>query len=879
MSLQPRHGERGLQLGIGVASPRTYIPFSQPNEDGNEECWTRSTLENRGIMYFRDMRVLQNSRNDSFEDSNDVNKLHQNDNMEEVTYPINNQKFWDSILGNQYPSKVIKDIKLQSNEELITVDNTGIADKFYVPSSLVSKIEKGEMSMTSDDGHRKTNKPIRIESSHNTRDFKAIDPTRKRQFALAEFLPIVDARLDKDATTLLITIEGSTQSNLSIQTLSTDRKTKLYECTFKPRIINLQSRIKHIEVPKPTNYLGKYPNLFAVITDSKLHIIRLDRIDESGIELTEFLPLEFLEFEQFPIVDIAFNPWDMMEMALVDSKGNWILAKLETHKRKPCTIKLKSDISGSIFDPTVTSPWHHIDWIDDHSSLVVLNRSKMVSINYVENWQLDIVEAKTWSELRDYKRINDNTALLLTSQEIILLDIQNNSFRRMISWKHNWDTNDPSIRMSYKLEEGNNYTHLIHVLIFSKLTLKVYGISIGYKENAWTVIACKPFLLSLDNVKSKHGINSIEFSTCSTEFASDKSEGDIVDNDDDEFAKDIVCVLGFIELNTLVQGFLSTKNSPNHLHLSSHINQPTYNDRSLEKICDAFDHSIPVPKADHQVENEYHMFQEFGYELSERLNKLLDSWKSRSDKYNLNIESLAYLDVCPSYFQSITEYVSLIEQLIAYYQNHNLVFSEVRLFIEQLIGENLGSWEDLFNRLVIAWDPVSTEAEHLSRTVIRDIALYLTLYQQQDTIKTSLDVISEELSDSMKSLLNSWDSDPTEEFNDVNATPITTFSQALSSQQFQVPTIKSSQQVNRKKRAAALSSAANGINSGTTRVSHRSASQPTQMMANSYTLPGSIPPAFSLSGSSRASQPLSAASQPEGHQRQRRKKKKVGGFN
>ncbi|CDO94667.1 unnamed protein product [Kluyveromyces dobzhanskii CBS 2104] len=859
MSLQSRHVDRGLQLGIGVVAPSTFVPFNKSNlERGSDARWALSSLKKRDRMYFSGMRILQ------YGDARDLQTRqsgHQLDkNSDEVMYPVDGQCFWDRLLQQQDQGSIMKDVHLRPSGEIVSLSITDATGNFFVPSSLVSKIAKGEISMTSDDGHRKQVRPIRESSSHTKKDFKAIDPTKKRQLAIAQLLPVVDARLDKEPTTLLINIKGPTDSDLSLQTLVYDQSSGLYEKHGTPTVISLFSRIKHIEIPSLSKHVGKYPNLFAVITNNKVHVIRLDRFQPDSIELTEFEPLEFRDFEQFPIVHVTFNPWNHMEMALIDSKGNWCIAKLETHKRQRCNVKLRREISGSIFDPTEISPWNHIEWQDDHTSLIILNRSRLTVVNLEQNWQQDIIQAKTWSELRDFKRITDNLFLLLTSKEIILMQVRDQHIDRLLSWKHEWDPLDPSIRTSFKICEDDEYGQLIHILLYSKLTVKVYGILFGYKENNWSVIASKPFLLSLGNIKSKDGLNTIEFPDVNLyAIPSDSDEGD-------ELSKDFLCVTGFVGSDTVVQGFLSTTESSNHIQLD--LEHPTcdYSLLFLNKISTLFNQNLPVAPADYRREHEYQMFQQYGYAISEKLNEQLELWKKKTDKCNLNIDSLGSLKTFSSYFQNVSEYASLIEQLITYYKEHDLTFSDTGVVMNQLWGEKLNSWEAFFNRLLVAWDIISPGAEDLCRLATEDMALSLISYQNEGEIKNTLAAVNSEISKSMKGILDVWDNDFSESQNNVQSTHSALFPTA-SSQLFQIPTVKSSQQAPAKNKPSPSS-----------KLSNMSVSQPTQPLTRTA-LPGNMAPAFSLGANLRSTQPMTTLSQPESGQRAKRKKKKVGGFN
>lgn len=849
MSLLPVHSEAGLQLGIGVKSPNVYLPFNKEGKDSNDK-WIHSMDVKRGALHLRDIQTLTQN---TLENASDSIAASFSDEPTVPSFPADREGVWNRIWDTSRSTKLLKDVDMEHSPTL-EHGAKAVTDRFYIPTSLVSNIAKAEMSMTSDDGHRNVSKSTRTSSSHTVKDFRAIDPTKKRQIAVAQILTTMDARLDKEPYTLLMSIRGKTESELSIQLLMANEDTNLFEIKGKATVINLNSRIKHIEIPALSKSLGKITNLFAVITNRSLHVIRLDKISIEVIDVTQFQPLEFMNFEQFPLVDIAFNPWNIMEFAVIDSKGNWSLGKLETHKKSPCVIKLLKSISGSIFDPTEISPWNHVEWANDHSTLVLLNRSKLVELNYLADWQMEIVEAKTWSELRDYKRIDDSLALLLTSKEIILLQTDEKGIHRLISWKHNWDFNDSSIRISFKVTAGVQREKSIYVVMFSKLTLKVYAICLRYEDKIW-IVDPDPSLLSVGHVRNKDGLNSVEFPDIESTGESDT---------------DIVCITGFIGSETVVQGFLSTIKCEKNLSQEETRKCSTYNRDSLLNFSKLFEKALPSKDPTHNPETEYQIFQEYGYQLSEHLNKEIEIWKGDSRIQKLHTGCLADFKQYPSYFENLTEYASLLSQLSSYYTEHEIEFHEKSFVNQHLVDEYVSDWDELFNKLVISWDSVSQDTEILSKGIIEDVSLYLTVFQHTKSLDQTLRTVNNELPQGLRNIFDSWDAD-IESHSTMIDSHIQSFPSSMNSQQFQIPTIKSSQSAKKKKRPTAAS-----------KFSNLPSSQPPasrSAVRQSQGLPANLAPAFSLGSQATSSQGIPTLSQADGSQRHKRKKKKVGGFN
>lgn len=180
------------------------------------------------------------------------------------------------------------------------------------------------------------------------------------------------------------------------------------------------------------------------------------------------------ELESFS--DVAFNPWNYYQFAIVDNKGKfaiWNIIKQQQYTWKKLTL-LASDCQPDIYDPMELSDWKRICWGKNMNTLLVLSRSSMheFEIDHILR-KNKLMTANTWSRIRDIYRVGTH-AFLLTSKELIWFDVGDCLTRKM-SWKLFLNDEDPSFRLSITTHNDS-----FICLIYSQISplLFIYNFSI-----------------------------------------------------------------------------------------------------------------------------------------------------------------------------------------------------------------------------------------------------------------------------------------------------------------------------------------------------------------------------------------------------------------
>lgn len=851
MTLIPKDEEIGLQLGTGIRASSIFLPFGSKND---EEKWNHPILKGKGrfrVKYFKPIQLLHQT------DDHNLNQDSANSSdLPMLPTIIGGDGFWQRIWYNNDQLRFIRGVEIEDSTTYSEKDTSAVEKAFYIPQSIISNITKEELYTTSDDGAKRSIDKKRAPTLHRNKGFFLVDPIIGKQFVLAMMKTSVDTRLDKEPTAILITVKGETQCNLLIQPVETDSMRYL-KANGTSLTINFNSRIKHIEIPDLEKGLGKDPNLFAVLTGTELNIVRFDRLDTSSISYTLFQPLKFSEFEQFAIADIAFNPWNLMEIAIIDTKGNWCIGRLEGHKRKPSLIKLLPYFSGSIFDPSELSLWSHIGWANDHKSLILLNRSKLLQLDYLSDWQQEVAEAKTWSEFRAYKRVDDQTAVLLSSKEIILLDTSGENVKKLLSWKHNWNPCDSSFGLNFnKICKDGKIT--LQIFLFSNFTPFLYEISLCYKGKSW-IISSEPTLIKIPTDEPRIGISGIEFlQKNSNEFAEEEH------SEEEHSEEELLCLVKFVNSEEILQGLISPCTNEELLASS----QPKFEDKLRCASAERETSSI-VSELTHTSQSDQKILQKYGYCLSERFNSVLEQWNRPEFGQFLKNGCLADFKIYPGGFENFSEYNSLLEQLINHYNSLGIDFVNVQILFPILLNEQHKNWTSFYNKMVKCWGELSIEPNEVTKTMLLDLSLELTAFQDSSSIYEVFDNTSNSLSNELGEVFSTWNDELDEHNLDLEPQRRGIFSMTpFPTQSSQIPMIRSSQLVGQN-RMTATSPSYNPVSASELGFHH----------SRNSNLPGNITPAFSLGSQPASSQSIPKLSQMEGSQRHRRKKKKIGGFN
>ncbi|KKK24937.1 hypothetical protein P175DRAFT_0452744 [Aspergillus ochraceoroseus IBT 24754] len=193
-----------------------------------------------------------------------------------------------------------------------------------------------------------------------------------------------------------------------------------------------------------------------------------------------------------PHADVAFNPWNQKQFAIIDEQGNWsIWALFNRHRRNRDNWIAECKGSGSL--PWVGvddvhemgasgrhDGWMAIEWVCDESHVVVCDRrcSMLYRIEgdrvYSTSIDLGFTRRSEW--ILDIRRSTSNTSqiFILTTYRIFWLDVAPDSIpvegnsrpslHPRLSWRHFRDSDDTTMQLtSFAMDED------FYLVLYSRL--------------------------------------------------------------------------------------------------------------------------------------------------------------------------------------------------------------------------------------------------------------------------------------------------------------------------------------------------------------------------------------------------------------------------
>lgn len=894
----PRKSPMGAQLGIGVRSSALYNSSDRRNKT-SQHRW-ENAYDDQLSGYLSQLRISSSRRmvdeltqnakkqsqdaiNDDYFVSDEADETDENDMDEEVTEHwrevLLSRLSWDSLSPVIPPNfQYLKDVEVR-REHMYDIKSKLNSAHEFVPGSLITDLARSDLVSTGQAGNQS-----------KTRSASSFDPTIGNLFITGEVQTIPDLRNNIQPRRIMVYSSGRANSILNIAVIDERKEIDSVSPDFDQirtsTSVEMMSRIKSIKLSNLSAMLGRKSDLIGVMTESALHMIKLENISSHHeIKMSLCEPIPFKEFGDFPFADFALNPWDLRQFAVVDVKGNFGLGQMPKALKTGSKCRMSHDNSGTIFDPEELSNWKRIEWSSSFTRLIVMDRSKLIELDFDKDWQLEVIQAKTWSRLLDYHRLDDDYGILLTSREIIVISTKQSrdQLTREVSWKHDLNPEDTTLKLCVQ-EVGFNEKKLLLVCITSRNYSQLYVHCFSLNKNDSIIqSAGNPVLLQVPHVKEGlKGIclydrvgddetedwtanhpPAIQLSMFLNENGSKKFWHYVVSNDR------VLMNQGESERSSNMGEGGSSKQSD---HLYSQADVPSV----VPQICQSV-LAAAISKAIPQSESE--LFQAYGYQMSEAINELLLTWVGPTDSLSHLHVPLQSLAAAPSDIRNLSEFTSLMQQLSDHYLDQGLKFTEFRTISSILLQEeDSGDLDILYSKLLQCWDLVTSNSERLTRGVIRD-AVVSALYFCKPSLYQEAEVkLKECLSDSYRDIVDSWTEDDIS--TDMTQSDLTAFSQSqlLQGSQSQIPTIKASQtRSSRKFKRRAI-----GLSSG--KISKLSDSQPSFNRDNmaappllsssqlSSTLPETMTPAFSLM------QSASGFSQSQSSQRSKRKKKRVGGF-
>lgn len=880
----------GSQLGVGVQGASLYWPQEDytPKKAGKPQ-WLRpiddtlpegaldlhivvkTLLCDTAIRYISDDKVLQESDND--DDLIDSDTDEDTDNQRNTSIVI------DPMIP-VVPKHVhfFKKVDV-GNDPMFSVNyDTPISLQDYIPSDLLRNLNDTLQEST--------------HSSKLRQDSLFWDPTVANRLDCEYIQTASDLRNYRDGTEIIAYASGKTDSVLNIAILARQNTLHLNRHN-NVTSIELHSPIKSVKIPRTSESIGRRSNLVGVITENSFQIFRIESIHSRTYDVivTSSEPLYFVDIDDIQVVDFSFNPWDLQQFAIVDIKGNWNIGRIpknfNNNNRK---LQLIDNLRGTIFDPEELSSWKRVEWFSQFQKILVFDRSKMVEIDFLNNWQTEVVQAKTWSNIRDYKRIDDKNGILLTSREIIIIGVSEaNDAVRRISWKHDLDPDDTTLRITIQKIKKSNHLLLV-AFVYSMRHKHIYIHAFSHrKTNSFQSLGHSTVLEIPGGTPT--GIETIS----TLDKVDDESLGEEDADDNVKFFVDFLiklkssseiyyCVLSNTQTfesseqeNPVIadhsEWTMLFNNAGNHEKdsISALVSQIKLKETELISRIQKL--------TEYENSHDEDMYlQDLGYHLSIATNRLLESWQKTRDECvrggSLSYSKLKNLVENPDSFASISEFSSLLDQFFQYYDDQDVTFIHFEKLLHLFLHEDVPGLDVFYNKLLQCWLLVSPQAELLAKEIVKDIIWSFARLEKPSLFEPIQKEISQSLSGHYQDIISSWDmddinEDESSEFNfdsQFSATPFNGRPPFNLISQSQIPTIKSSQSngLTRKKKILKTQS--------------QKAAPLSQSTQNLSVLPDSMTPAFTLMQPPSSQISFVNDSQTRNSQRAKKKKKRIRGF-
>ncbi|CAB4255087.1 similar to Saccharomyces cerevisiae YBL014C RRN6 Component of the core factor (CF) rDNA transcription factor complex [Maudiozyma barnettii] len=900
----------GIQLATGIVGPSVFRSAKHIHNYNSDESWLKTTdatipesfmsfnIVSSNVLIPDDLspswpttnmsphlhapvgrRLLSetNGLTDTFIDNN----ISEYDLLDDEIEPQDDEHVRDSLLsklhwGRLTPSlsstgsfQIYNDVKdVNTNRMYMSPASSPVSFHHdYLPRGVVRSLSKSDSSVSL---------PSKQDIKTSGR-YTLIDPTIRDTFIIGKIQTSFDIRNYIDYHELIAYSTGKTHSTLRLSIYKHQGTKNYIKDEANITEIDLHSRIKTIKIPILSKAYARFSDIIAVITDRSLILIKIKSIDcnrDYRIKYHVLEPLSFTSLGDYPWADVTFNPMDPQQFAVVDTKGNYAIGTIPSPLRKSNKLSLNTKMRGTIYDPESLSSRKHISWSSKDSQILLMDESKLKEINILEKYQLEMVQAKSWSQILDFSEIDEDYRIMLTSMEIIVLRTSRDfdQTTRVMSWKHYLNSKDRTYRLFIQpvtLQDKQLY----FTYITSKNHNRVYlhGFTLNRNDNTFQTLRSSTIL---DIPGLKNGIQTLQFVEESFENV---DEGDALTLNLFIREVDTTSIIHMTESN--VPKFKSNE-SDESLGLPETSNYLSNTYPELEFLTKNITKNIfasQKTKINSKESNDVQKFEEYGFHLSEALNKYI----TENDEENKIAPSLlSKLTNTPSNINDMEEFSSFLFQFLEHYKKEDIDFTDLTGIFKYIVQENTKDIDIFYNKLLEYWSILGQEAIVFTKEIVNELVWGTLKYSKTSSAKQQYDSTYHKLNSSSKDIIDEWDNcDMTDSFSDTNSTiPFSSQPQFTLNTQSQIPTIRSSQNRISKR---------NSTRGGLSRRIIRTASNIENSQLDSViqnTLPSSMAPAFTLMGSSVPSTQSSQVSsiipfQVGGSQRSKKKKKKVGGFN
>lgn len=860
----------GVQLGLGIASsglPHEDLNLEDYNVKLNASTKASRLKHDTSFSYNTNnsnMSASENNRNISLDlissDEDDADNLYEH--WQDVLLTKLNLSDWNNSLNietNIFP----KHSNYDEDYFYDAISTPGTPTAEYVPNDL------------------------RPSTLHNMSNLKIIDPNINEKLIVRYMQTQNNALHGDDPFLIIVYSSGKSNNFINIGVLSSYvesddamfDETNMDKFQLDPRFqiqrIDMGHTIKSIKIPEFAQMFNRSSDTIAVLTSSTLNVIKLANISEkdSLIGFKIYEPLSYSEFGNFPFADASFNPWDMQELAVIDTKGNWSIIHLPKTRRHQNKLQIDSKHNGSIFDPEELSNWKRIEWSFKYTRLLLFSRSQVVEIDFTEDWQLNLVQAKTWSRILDYKRINDNTGVILTTKELVIIRYHNQDLttRREISWKHDIDTTKDNIKLSFSSIEVNNLLlNFLIILANSTNKIVVQTFYIDNKDDIKFISIPTTLKIETGTQYTKREIQNIQ---ALPQIIQSKVSLNIFYRYN--LSSNIYHKRFFTSNPTSTMENNSSVNIQTKVWKESQSCNFIKKDNAISLLEDykgRMNNLVLQHYTMHTNEqDELDAFQEYGYNISDKINQLLTNHThAKETAENILLNDLTKF---PYPIKDLEEFVSLLQQLSTHYTDSELDMFDPTTFLFVLFGRSISSINDLYDVFSHCLDLKSTPSQISLKNLLTSLICSSSSISQPSKIDKLQKTLTTGLDESVNDILDNWGNiDINNEDYPSSSLPMTS---SISQPQFlftqsQIPTVRLSQ--NHSKSSSKRDRT--NINYSSKKSTKSAFKLPSSQVSSS--LPDTMTPAFSLQ---QLSVPvLSQSPAVSSSSKVKKKKKRVGGF-
>lgn len=228
--------------------------------------------------------------------------------------------------------------------------------------------------------------------------------------------------------------------------------------------------------------------LMLVRTEHTLHLFQATFTENHLVEVILMGTVE----SDFTILDMNFNFWNVLQFFTLHSNGEIACHQISSSGT------IHTSFTKRVDNPGELSHFRIVEAGFDSNSILLMTRSSVQKIDTETGDCKIVLSLKAFSVLQDFIRVSATHSFVLTSKEIILVQLTKDGMNRLISYKHFLDPGDRSLRMSVTdLTMMNSEIPLYLCTVFSKTNSMLYMLQFGLRDGFFKVLG-DPQIMMMD---------------------------------------------------------------------------------------------------------------------------------------------------------------------------------------------------------------------------------------------------------------------------------------------------------------------------------------------------------------------------------------------